>query len=182
MGLRENKVFVIVTSGFHYLYIGYRPKNREELFNLCHASARNVIERIFGVLKQCFQILLIAPEYSLNIQAQILAALCTIYNFIRTHNTDAANDIVPKRGFNSGNPNDHDYVASSAAAAELDHPSKIRDCIAQEMWEDYIRVCSERGVYYEQLGDEDKDELGNEDKDELGDEDKDELGDEGSEE
>jgi hypothetical protein len=29
----------------------YRPANREELFNLRHASARNVIEQVFGVLK-----------------------------------------------------------------------------------------------------------------------------------
>ena len=27
------------------------PKNAQELFNLWHAQARNVIERIFGVLK-----------------------------------------------------------------------------------------------------------------------------------
>ena len=27
-----------------------RPKNKEELFNLRHSSARNAVERIFGVL------------------------------------------------------------------------------------------------------------------------------------
>ena len=32
----------------------YSPANEEELFNLCHASAHNVIEHIFGVLKHRF--------------------------------------------------------------------------------------------------------------------------------
>lgn len=147
---------------FNYLCIGYRPTNREELFNLRHTSAQNVIEHIFGVLKQHFRILLIAPEYSLNIQARIPAALCAIHNCIRTHDTNAADDIVPERGFDGGNPSDHDHVASASAAADLDHPSEIRDRIAQEMREDYIHVCSERGVYYEQLDDGDKNELGDE--------------------
>ena len=87
-------------------------------------------------------------------------ALCAIHNFIRTHDTNAADDIVPERGFDSSNPSNHDHVASAAAAADLDHPSEIHDRITQEMWEDYICVCSERGVYYEQLDDRDKNELG----------------------
>jgi hypothetical protein len=33
----------------------YRPRTKEELFNLCHLSACNVIEHIFGVLKQRFR-------------------------------------------------------------------------------------------------------------------------------
>lgn len=28
-----------------------KPKNKEELFNLCYSSLRNAIERIFGVYK-----------------------------------------------------------------------------------------------------------------------------------
>ena len=62
----------------------YRPQNKE-LFNLCHASVCNVIEHIFGVLKHRFCILLLAPEYNMNIQAQIPTALCAIRNFIHMH-------------------------------------------------------------------------------------------------
>jgi len=58
-----------------------RPSNKEELFNLCHALACNAIERIFGVIKWHFRILLVAPEYGLGIQAQIPTALCAIHNF-----------------------------------------------------------------------------------------------------
>ena len=64
----------------------YSPENKEELFNLCHAQARNVIEHIFGVLKKRFRILLIGPEYDITIQVQIPAALCAIHNFIHIHN------------------------------------------------------------------------------------------------
>ncbi|KIJ19663.1 hypothetical protein PAXINDRAFT_34071, partial [Paxillus involutus ATCC 200175] len=53
-----------------------------------HASARNVIERIFGVLKGRFRILLLAPGYNLDIQAHIPVALCTIHNFMRIHDSD----------------------------------------------------------------------------------------------
>jgi len=36
---------------------GKKPENSKELFNLRHASKRNVIERIFGVVKRKYQIL-----------------------------------------------------------------------------------------------------------------------------
>jgi hypothetical protein len=36
---------------------GKKPENSKELFNLRHASLRNVIERIFGVVKRKYQIL-----------------------------------------------------------------------------------------------------------------------------
>ena len=41
--------------------------NPKELFNLCHASARNVVERIFGILKRRFRILCIPPEYGMGV-------------------------------------------------------------------------------------------------------------------
>ena len=44
----------------------FRPCMKEELFNLHHASAHNVIEWIFGVLKWKFHILHLPPEYSLR--------------------------------------------------------------------------------------------------------------------
>ncbi|KIK79284.1 hypothetical protein PAXRUDRAFT_161677, partial [Paxillus rubicundulus Ve08.2h10] len=50
-----------------------------------HASACNIIERIFGVLKHWFHVLLMAPEYDLDTQAHIPSTLCTIHNFIYAH-------------------------------------------------------------------------------------------------
>ena len=61
---------------------------KEELFNLSHALAHNVIECIFGVLKQKFQILHSGPEYSLDIQACIPAAPAAIHNFTCCHESN----------------------------------------------------------------------------------------------
>ena len=48
-----------------------------------HSSARNVVERMFGILKRHFRILLIPPEYDMTIQALIPPALAALHNFIR---------------------------------------------------------------------------------------------------
>ena len=144
--------------------VDYRPVTKEELFNLRHSSARNVIKHIFGILKRCFWILLIAPEYSLEIQAQIPAALCAIHNFICTHDT---NDTLTEPEFMDYTNDNHDHDASMAAAAEADHSSERRDIIAQQMWDDYMRICSERDI---NEGEEDDDDKG-EDEGEYNDED-----------
>ena len=54
-----------------------------ELFNLRHASLRNVIERCFGVLKKRFQILKLGPEYTYSVQVKLVPALAALHNFIR---------------------------------------------------------------------------------------------------
>ena len=53
----------------------FSPGTSEELFNLQHAKAQNVFERSFGVIKQQFKILIILPEYSRNVQAQLVPML-----------------------------------------------------------------------------------------------------------
>ena len=62
-----------------------KPASKEELYNLRHSSACNVIERTFGVLKCRFRILILPPEFSMRIQAQIPPALCAIHNFIQRY-------------------------------------------------------------------------------------------------
>ena len=132
------------------LYLNYvnRPKNKKELFNLCHASACNVIERIFGVLKKWFRILILAPEYSLHVQAGIPAALCALHNFISTYDQDEGQ--LPDA---SSDPYDHgtgdnefeDALDSSEGLLGLD-ASIEQDKIAEDMWNDYQEICRERGI------------------------------------
>jgi len=59
-----------------------RPQNAKELFNLRHASLRNVVKRILGSLKARFRILLKPMYYDLETQALLVRALCCLHNFI----------------------------------------------------------------------------------------------------
>ena len=112
------------------------PASKEELFNLRHSSARNIIERIFGVLKRRFRILLLAPEYQPEIQARIPAALCALHNFIQHHD--------PSEGELPGEDVPFGYRDDSGEALGGEHDVR-RDRIATEMWTDYQRVLQERG-------------------------------------
>ena len=70
----------------------YRPANSREYFNLCHTQLRNVVERIIGVLKRRFRILVIPPKYNMDIQAKIPSALCCIHNIIRRYDPEELDD------------------------------------------------------------------------------------------
>ncbi|KAH6827125.1 nuclease HARBI1-like protein [Perilla frutescens var. hirtella] len=59
------------------------PRNASELFNLHHASLRNVIERIFGVFKSRFTIFKTAPPFSFRTQAELVLACAGLHNFLR---------------------------------------------------------------------------------------------------
>jgi hypothetical protein len=128
-------------DGGGYLYVN--NVNKEELFNLRHASARNAIEHIFGVLKRRFRILLLAPEYSMDIQKRIPAALAAIHNFISIHNphdrpiSSTSDDVAAAQMYEN--------VDEDAAFGPNDSDLR-RDMIAQKMWDDYIRICEERGI------------------------------------
>ncbi|CAL9007573.1 unnamed protein product [Prunus brigantina] len=50
---------------------GNDPQNENELFNLRHASLRNVIERIFGIFKSRFTIFKSAPPFPFKTQASL---------------------------------------------------------------------------------------------------------------
>jgi len=58
--------------------------------------------------------------------------------------------------FMDNTPNDHNHNASVAAAAEADCSSGRHDIIAQQMWEDYVHICSERDI--DESGGEDEGE------------------------
>jgi hypothetical protein len=81
-----------------------------------------VIEQIFGVLKQCFHILLIAPEYNLDIQAQISVALCILHNFIHTHDSDEGllAEVSDFFNDNSGFGNARDFSATTVAEVQTE--------------------------------------------------------------
>jgi hypothetical protein len=122
----------------------YRPVNKEELYNLRHASARNVVERIFGVLKRRFVILTHPPEYSMEIQARIPPALAATHNFIRDHDGEEIFDfddpIDPQPGF-------YGVLGNGPAwRAEVVRATSKRDHIASAMWRSYQAVTRGLGL------------------------------------
>ncbi|CAL2266373.1 unnamed protein product [Prunus armeniaca] len=62
---------------------GCDPENENELFNLRHASLRNVIEMIFGIFKSRFTIFKSAPPFLFKTQAEIVLACAALHNFLR---------------------------------------------------------------------------------------------------
>jgi hypothetical protein len=60
-----------------------RPQNAKDLFNLRHSSARNVIERVFGILKKSFPNLNLMYSYSMEKQVLIVQSCFMVHNFIK---------------------------------------------------------------------------------------------------
>lgn len=122
-----------------------RPQNAEELFNIRHSSARNVVERIFGVLKWRFRILVHPPQFSMDVQARLPPALAALHNFIRQHDPDDMADVDdniddPQPGTRAEPPvapAEGQLAGGIAGAAERRQANERRDKIAQEMWTQY---------------------------------------------
>jgi hypothetical protein len=149
----------------HAKTIFFRPKNREELFNLRHAQARNIVERIFGIVKRRWAVFSRAPEYPVETQAKLVPAIAALHNFLRVHDSDdnaldlgstgeaTSQGSMQREG--SGSLEDFfnyepreispEELGISITAAERARASARRDRIAQRMWEDYLVVLRERG-------------------------------------
>ncbi|KAL5527937.1 hypothetical protein ACEPAG_6738 [Sanghuangporus baumii] len=114
-----------------------KPKNKEELFNLRHAQARNAVERIFGLAKRRFRVLTAAPEYDTKTQAKIVLAVCCLHNFIQSYDPDDGMELDEdelERGV--GPFRDKDFRVGTSAADQA-RANARRDQIANEMWESY---------------------------------------------
>ena len=72
-----------------------KPMNKEELFNLCHSSLYNVVEKIFEVTKRHFKIFKSAPEYHFNIQISHVFVITAPQNFIWMHQSQ--NDMYDRK-------------------------------------------------------------------------------------
>lgn len=119
----------------------FRPQNKEELFNLRHAQLRNVIERIFGVLKREFKMAREPCEYPIQVQCRIPFALTVLHNFLRVHEPERcdAELHILLRDEPAGDV--HGDVAPVAATvvhqSEDERATARREAIAIAMWNDY---------------------------------------------
>ncbi|KAF4041162.1 DDE superfamily endonuclease [Phytophthora infestans] len=113
-----------------------RPKNGKELFNLRHSKARNVVERVIGVLKRRFKILRTCMDFEFfNIKAAVFACLC-VHNFIRKFDeTDLGEDFQSiGQGDQLHQPVDQD---DEPISFDFQSGASWRDWMSSTMWEEY---------------------------------------------
>ena|ERR1700722_2901167 len=122
-----------------------RPATAQELFNLCHTMAQNVIKRIFSVLKKRFRILLLPPPLKMDDQARIPVALCALHNFIQKHDSKELQEFMTE-------PEIVDVERTGTLRTELPgcmecfEANDQHDRIAWDMWMQYQLVLQEQGL------------------------------------
>jgi len=111
---------------------GRRPVNEKELFNLRHASLRNVVERSLGVLKARFR-LLQAERRGLSMADQIRLTYACVYlhNFLNASGDDpeAEATVLDDRALRD--------CEEDSSAFDAPEGNKKRDKVAKDMWESY---------------------------------------------
>jgi hypothetical protein len=115
-----------------------RPETAKELFNLRHSSLRNVIERIFGVLKRQWQILGgKGCEYSIETQVDLFCALIGLYNFGKQCGEDDLfeDEVINIQG--SGEQVEQVEQEEQVVGTGNRWMNEKRDKIAEAMWKDY---------------------------------------------
>jgi hypothetical protein len=109
-----------------------------------------VIERIFGVLKRRFRILLIGPEYHPRVQARIVASLCAIQNFIRIYDAQEGplpDEHDPEHSNYTSHAGDTTVHQTEGAEHGVDQDVvRRRDAIAEAMWNAYQELLRKRGA------------------------------------
>ena len=93
---------------------------------------RNVIERIFGVVKRKFKILGQVAEYSIDTQVDLVLALCGLYNFIRQHE-----DIEHELAEVELEDEEEGVESKEIKGTGNKYMNNKREEIAQQMWKDY---------------------------------------------
>lgn len=132
---------------------GYHPQDAKELFNQRHSILRNATDRIFGALKERFPILMSAPPYPLQTQVKLVVAACALHNYIRREKPDdwlfrmyeqdtvmqMEESLPPLEVEQPMTHVDMQALDIGFQTEELELASQFRDCVASEMWEDYLR-------------------------------------------
>ncbi|XLR67407.1 hypothetical protein S83_018079 [Arachis hypogaea] len=119
------------------------PRNFREYFNKKHSSARNIIERCFGLLKKRWAILRSHCFYKIKTQNKIIIACCLLQNFIRFNmEFDPEEDTLLEEeqvliGDDHGGNEDGDDDMIESIEGSNDWTT-WRDNLANEMYNDWM--------------------------------------------
>ncbi|KAL5754519.1 hypothetical protein ACOSP7_022739 [Xanthoceras sorbifolium] len=117
---------------------GCHPENANELFNLCHTSLRNVIERIFGIFKSRFTIFKTAPPFPYKTQAELVLACAGLHNFLRK---ECRSDKFPVKPDNEaslsslGYQDDDFELFFETQEQQRENANEWRATITRNMWD-----------------------------------------------
>ena len=105
-----------------------------------HSQLRNVIERIFGVMKARYKILTYPRPFQMKSQVRVVAALCVLHNILNDFNEDeecaaGGSALMDNHGGADGDEAEHVYNISRR---EIEAAGTRRDTIADAMWTDYV--------------------------------------------
>ncbi|KAK6141246.1 hypothetical protein DH2020_025001 [Rehmannia glutinosa] len=147
--------FMAPYPGVSYSQLEFvHSQDARELFNQRHCILRSVTDRTFAALKERFPILLSAPSYPLATQVKLVVAACALHNYIRIENPDdwifkmyeqeattlQVQDPMPPLQIEPPLvPAETQLSDIPVGGEELEHASQVRDAIATDIWNDYIR-------------------------------------------
>ncbi|KAK9114712.1 hypothetical protein Syun_021509 [Stephania yunnanensis] len=118
---------------------GRHLENANELFNLRHASLRNVVERLFGIFKLRFTIFKTAPPFPFKIQAEMVLACAGLHNYLRKerHYDEFPIELDTEDALSSHSEEDDDFeILSETQEQQRENANQWRNFIATEMWSD----------------------------------------------
>ncbi|XP_057550528.1 protein ALP1-like [Amaranthus tricolor] len=144
LGYSNAQGFLAPYKGIRYhlnLWRGSAPTNYKELFNLRHSSARNTIERAFGLLKMRWAILRKSSFYDKQTQVRIINACFFLHNFVREENLDDENllnevddDLSNVEAFDTMEDEGEDFILTAQASPQWNN---LRDEMSQKMFREY---------------------------------------------
>ena len=116
---------------------GHGPANSKELFNLRHSSLRNAVERLFGVCKRRFPVLVKMSPYSFEFQCHIVHCCFLLHNFVRINQLYEDEFFAVDENDEPDNAVDDDDIEVEVGGAEMNALKAWRDGIADAMWAQY---------------------------------------------
>jgi hypothetical protein len=134
----------IFITNFAYLSIFISPTTPQELFNLRHASAQNIVERIFGILKNRFAILQHNPSLTPKVQAHLPAALAALHNLICKYDPDVLEYDLDELDPEFQEDDEGELAKGPPKRAEKRDVEKRRDEMANEI--QYQQVLWDRDI------------------------------------